>query len=315
MRAQRWAITAFAVIGLLYVTGLVADRPLPFGGTLATASVLVIAVLTRTTGPARPLEPTDPLVPAGPPRWTRWAGVAGLATLTACAALVDALHGGDGWPVQATAWWWGYDGVDPALLTEGGLLALAGALLAASVLGRAPRLVRPGNLPAAIIALVLLSAAVAMLFPGWGPTGPGLVIGLTLVALALLVLAVNAALLYGRPAPLAAAGLIPVAITLAVVTLALVDQRAERTRELEWQASAPAGSKSGSVQLVLTQGIRPESSEARPCAGAYRPATACDFAVALATEPADELHWWPGIAGGLLLIGLLGVVLPGSREA
>jgi hypothetical protein len=291
MRAQRWAITAFAVIGLLYVTGLVADRPLPFGGTLATAAVLVIALVARTTGPARLLAPTGP-------RWTRWAGLAGLATLTACAALVDAQHGGNGWPMAATEWWWGYDGVAPALLAEAGLLALAGALLAASVLGRAGPVMRVGNLPAATFALVMLWAEVVFLLPGAGPLGPGLVVGLALAALALLVLAVNAALLTGRPAHLAAIGLIPVVFALAAVTLTLVDQRTERARELAWQA-----------WYGLTQGVTPL------CDPANGRTSDCGYLVAtrIVGRTAD-LHWWPGLAAALLLLGLLGVVLRGSRE-
>ncbi|MCU7726535.1 hypothetical protein ODJ79_22620 [Actinoplanes sp. KI2] len=76
-------------MGLLYVTGLVAGRPLPFGGTLATASVLAIALVAG---------------PSGEPRWTRLVRVAGLAAVTACAAIVDAQYGGNGWPVHPTHW-------------------------------------------------------------------------------------------------------------------------------------------------------------------------------------------------------------------
>jgi len=149
MRMQRWAIAAFVVVGTLYVTGLVADRPLPFGGALATACVLAIALVARTTGPARLLAP-----PA--PRWARWAGVAGPAALTACAALVDARHGGNGWPLRAVS------SGDPALTLEAGLLALAGALLAVSVLARIRRLIRPGHWPAAVAVVLLPFALVAV---------------------------------------------------------------------------------------------------------------------------------------------------------
>jgi hypothetical protein len=168
------------------------------------------------------------------------------------------------------------------------------------------------------------------------------VIALSLVTLTLLALGVNAALLNGRPAPLAAAGLIPVVIALSAVTLSLVGQRAERASELEWQASAPAkaGSAdlSGRVRPALSVDVTspdlpagydaryfwrlrvpgyPELSEAEQRGLAYKASLRPPGLSAEVTIPVagDELHWWRGAAGGLLLIGLLGVVLRGSREA
>jgi len=330
-------MSAFCVIGLGYVTGLVADRPLPFGGTLATASVLAIAVVARTTaGPVRLRAPSAP-------RWARWSGIAGLAALTAGAAIVDYRHGGNGWPGHLADWGWGYDGVPPGFLAEAGLLALAGTLLAGSVLGRAGRVIRVGNLPAAALSLPLLFALVLTVRPGSGPAGPGAVIALALVTLALLALAVNAALLNGRPAPMAAAGLVPVAVALTAVALTLTNQRAERTLELQWQAAGPPRTQSsgsagaGSLPRSVTGGasaltriddeellrqIRssseyPALTKAEQRGLAYQESLRPAGLSADITPAVDdhEPHWWRGAGGGLLLIGLLGVALRGSREA
>jgi len=127
------------------------------------------------------------------------------------------------------------------------------------------------------------------------------------------------------------------------VTLTLVGQQAERAEELRWQASAP-----GKVLIPGTGIVAPPAHDltarsllglpdyhelsdaereglaykaslrgAQPCSGDYRPATVCDLAVVRldTAELVEEPHWWRGAAGGLLLIGLLGVVLRGSREA
>jgi hypothetical protein len=183
VRVSRWVWLFLACASVLAVQLLLERELLLFAGTLATAALLGLAA-DREAG-----------------AWPQRAGLAGLVALTLAAAAVDLDAKGFGWPMSVGE----HAGVVAVLLLTAGA-----ALLAVAVLGAAaPGLRRRHLWPAAVAGVVVVAV-----FAEFGITDrPGrggiALLGLSVVALLLVLIATNAALVTHRLG-LAAAGLLAV---------------------------------------------------------------------------------------------------------
>ncbi|MET3430527.1 hypothetical protein BJ973_009739 [Actinoplanes tereljensis] len=156
---------------------------LSFAGTLATAALLGLAADRDSGG------------------WPQRAGLAGLTALTLAAAAVDIDAGGFGWPVAVGA----HAGVVAVLLLTAGAALLAVAVLGTAAPGLRRRHLWPAGLAGVVVVGVFAKFAIT---DRPGRIGTAL-LGLSVVALVLVLVAANAALVTHRLG-LAGAGLLAV---------------------------------------------------------------------------------------------------------
>jgi hypothetical protein len=198
-RVSGWVWLFLAATAATAAQAMLQREAVPYTGTLAAISLLGLAATRAAAGGG-----------AARGEGTSRVGIVGLLLLTLAAGLVDARHGGYGWPFDRGI------GAGPAGIA---LTAAAAVLLSLAVLRRVSRGLRRRRLwPAAVLGvlgLVWLVLNVACLGTNWSNIAPSPLIVLAVLALPaavvmLVLLAVNAAAATGRPGRAAAFGLLAV---------------------------------------------------------------------------------------------------------
>jgi hypothetical protein len=192
VRTTGWAWLFLATGGVTVAEASLELDLVPYAGTLATLALLGLAA-SRHRGTPRP------------------AALAGLAALTLAAGIIDTENGGHGWPRN----------FDSPSLLEATLVIVGAALVAVDVLDRvAPGLRKRRLWPAALAAFILLIHLVRTLAavdevgrpPVLAVAATRVALILPVIALALVVLATNAAFASGRRFRWAGAGLLTVGV-------------------------------------------------------------------------------------------------------
>ncbi|GAB1642335.1 hypothetical protein [Krasilnikovia sp. MM14-A1259] len=148
---MRWLRLVFLVAaGLQVATIFLDDKLVPYCGTIAVAALLAMALSSPSQALKRP--------------WTRRSALAGLTMLTVAAALSDHRTGGYGWSTDVAGGNrysipFGTKSHGPHAV-EAVLLVAGVAALAASVLGRAERLLRWWHIPGALLGLLNIAGFV-----------------------------------------------------------------------------------------------------------------------------------------------------------
>ncbi|WP_213004593.1 hypothetical protein [Paractinoplanes toevensis] len=172
MRVSRWVWLFLASTAVLAVQVTLQRELLLFAGTLATAALLGLAVEREAGG------------------WPQRAGLAGLAALTLAAAAIDIDAKGFGWPIAVGE----HAGVVAVLLLTAGAALLAVAVLGTAAPGLRRRHLWPAALAGAVVVAVFAEFAIT---DRPGRAGIAL-LGLSVVALVLVLVAANAALVTHR---------------------------------------------------------------------------------------------------------------------